>query len=182
MDTRGRRKTVFAGTFAIARELMSNIEPISVAEIAKGYTRAMLTTSFTLSKQSAPALISARGRGDPSPNSGEWRGVSKSEPAPRRPAGKNWSPIEPLVICNRGGRSRGPASDFLFLAKVGNGAQAGRRPVQDSFLPSAAQLPLLFFLDSLAGRARPPEAFWSLTDEDETPRTTAEAIAPDPTV
>lgn len=72
MDVLGCRKTVIAGTFAIHRQIRSNSRPISGVERnargweRKGYTRAMLTTSFTLLEQSAGAATRARRGGGPS--------------------------------------------------------------------------------------------------------------------
>lgn len=67
MDTCRRRKTVFAGTFAIARKSVSNSRPITLVErnvlhrIRKGYTRAMYQHLSHCLREIARASVRASG-------------------------------------------------------------------------------------------------------------------------
>jgi hypothetical protein len=67
MDEHRRRKTVFAGTFAIARKSVSNSRPITLAErnaldrVRKGYTRAMYLLLSQCPRQTARARVGGGG-------------------------------------------------------------------------------------------------------------------------
>jgi hypothetical protein len=73
MDEHGRRKTVFAGTFAIARKSVSNSRPITLVErdalkrIRKGYTRAMYLLLSQCLRQTARANTRATPGAPPAP-------------------------------------------------------------------------------------------------------------------
>jgi hypothetical protein len=79
MDGHRRRKTVIAGTFAIARKSLSNAQPISVDEtqrtaIDKRDLCARSLTNLTLSEAAACPRRRARGQGVPSESERACRG------------------------------------------------------------------------------------------------------------